>query len=72
VPAPWIGEAMEPALPRVFALQRSMQRFIEFVLDNLFASKYTIVKRKLQVKRSGWKRVEIGNVKRSEECGIAA
>jgi hypothetical protein len=47
-----IGQAMEPALAHGFALQRSMQRLVEFVLDNLSASKYTIVKRKLQVKRS--------------------
>jgi hypothetical protein len=47
-----IGQAMERALAHGFALQCSMQRLGEFVLDNLSASKYTIVKLKLQVKRS--------------------
>jgi hypothetical protein len=32
--------------------QRSIRRFIDFVLDNLFGPKYTIVKTKLQVKRN--------------------
>jgi hypothetical protein len=40
-------------LPRRIVNDRSAasKRFVDFVLDNLFGPKYTIVKAKLQVKR---------------------
>src|SRR5258708_6253146 len=66
-----LARAMERALACAFALQRSMQCLSEFVLDNLFASKYTIVKLKLQVKRSRWKRVSVAAKSRlSSSAGL--
>jgi hypothetical protein len=54
---PWAGEQWNGRWRVLLPCDAACNALAKFVLDNLFASKYTIVKLKLQVKRS---RCEVG------------